>query len=75
MTIGDNDVKFSDVNRTAAATTTAIDLQNNTGTGSIDIGNTTDLVGEAGTIEGGTADTVVINNSANVAITGVIDQQ
>ena len=46
-------VNFADVNRTAAgATTNAIQLETNTG-GPITVGATTDLAGDAGTIEGG----------------------
>lgn len=66
-------VRFGDVNRTGAGTTSAIELVNNTssGTGAIVIGNTTDTVGQAGTIVGGTADAVRIVDSANVSITGL----
>jgi len=66
-------VRFGDVNRTAAAATSAIELVNNTssGSGAILIGNTTDTVGQAGTIVGGTADAVRIVDSANVSITGL----
>jgi hypothetical protein len=70
MIIGANGAHFGDVNRTAAAGTNAIQIENNTG-GPITIGNTTDTVGEAGTIVGGTADAVRIVNSANVAVTGL----
>lgn len=72
MTIASGDVRFGDVNRTAAgAATSAIDFENNTGTGAIIVGNTTDTAGQAGTIEGGTADAVVIANSTNVSVTGL----
>ena len=66
-------VRFGDVNRTAAGTTSAIELVNNTssGSGAILVGNTTDTVGQAGTIVGGTADAVRIVDSANVSITGL----
>ena len=64
-------VNFADINRTGAgAATNAIQLETNTG-GPITIGATTDLVGEAGTIEGGTADAISIKDSANVSITGL----
>ncbi len=71
MTISDSNVKFADVNRTASAATNAIQLENNTGTGSIDIGTVTDTAGQAGTIAGGTADAILIRNSANVSVNGV----
>ncbi len=71
MTIANGDVRFGDVNRTAGAGTNAIQLENNDGTGSIVIGNTTDTVGDAGTIVGGTADAIRIVDSANVSITGI----
>ena len=70
MTIATGGVNFGDVNRTASAGTNAIDLENNTG-GPITIGNTTDTVGDAGTIAGGTVDAIRIVDSANVSITGL----
>lgn len=72
MTIADLDVRFSEVNRTTAAATSGLQFENNTGTGFIEIGTTTNTAGETGTIEGGAADTIVINNSANVTVSGVI---
>ncbi len=73
MTIATGDVRFGDVNRTVAgAATSAIDLENNTGAGAIVIGNTTDTAGDAGTIQGGTADAVVIKDSTNVSVTGLV---
>ena len=71
MEISTGNVKIADVNRSAAAGTNAIQLENNTGSGSIDIGTVTDTAGQAGTIVGGTADAVLIRNSANVSVTGV----
>ncbi len=70
MTIAAGGVRVADVNRTSGAATNAIQLERNTG-GAITIGATTDLAGDAGTIEGGTADAVNIANSANVSITGL----
>lgn len=74
MTIAQGDVRFGDVNRTGVgAASSAIELQNNTSTGSgaIIIGNTTDTTGQAGMIASGNADAVVIDNSASVTITGL----
>ncbi len=71
MTISTSDVKFADVNNTSAAAFNAIQIENNTGTGSIDIGNGSDTVSQAGTINGGAADAILIRNSANVSVTGV----
>lgn len=70
-TIASNGVLFGDINRTAASTLRAIDLERNTG-GSIAIGNTTDAVGDAGTITSGTNEAIFVQDSANVAITGLI---
>ncbi len=70
MTIAGAGVVIDDVNRTAAAATNAIQLETNTG-GPITIGNATDVVGDAGTIVGGTADAINIKDSANVSITGI----
>ena len=70
MTIAAAGVHFGDVNRTGAAATNAIQLENNTG-GPITIGNTTDSAGDAGTIVGGTADAVRIVDSANVSVNGL----
>lgn len=71
MTIASTDVKFGDVDRTlVGGAASAIDLENNTG-GAIIIGNSTDTVGQAGTIKAGATDQVVINNSSNVTVTGL----
>lgn len=70
MTIAAAGVHFADVNRTAAAGTNAIQLENNTG-GPITIGNTTDSAGDAGTIVGGTVDAIRIVDSANVSVNGI----
>jgi hypothetical protein len=67
-----NGVVISDINRTAAANTSAVQVVNNTG-GTITLGNVADTsAGDSGTLQGGGADTVVINNSANVALSAVI---
>jgi hypothetical protein len=71
MTISTSNVKVADVSRSAGAATNAIQLENNTGTGSIDIGTVTDTAGQAGTIVGGTADAILVRNSANVSVNGV----
>ena len=71
MTISNSDVRVADVNRTTGAATNAIQLENNTGTGSIDIGTVTDTAGQAGTIAGGTVDAILIDDSANVSVNGV----
>lgn len=70
MTVATAGVHFGDVNRTASAATNAIQLETNTN-GAITIGNTPDLVGDAGTIVGGTDDAIRITDSANVTITGI----
>ncbi len=70
MTIATTGANFGDVNRTASAATNAIQLENNTG-GPITVGNTTDMIGDAGTIVGGTDDAIRITNSANVTISGL----
>jgi hypothetical protein len=70
MTIAAAGVHFGNVNRTVAAATSAIQLENNTG-GPITIGNTTDLVGDAGTIEGAAGGAIRIVDSANVSVTGL----
>jgi hypothetical protein len=76
MTIAAGGFRVGDVNRTAAAATNAIQLENNTGqgtpAGAVVIGNTTDMTsGDAGTIVGGSVDAIRIKDSANVSITGV----
>lgn len=75
MTISNNDVRFSQVNRTASAATNAIQLENNSvvsgGSGTIEIGTTTNTVGQTGTIVGGTTDAILVRNTPNVTITGV----
>ena len=53
MTIPTSNVKVADVNRTTGAATNAIQLENNTGAGSIDIGTVTDTAGQAGTTAAG----------------------
>lgn len=62
--------RFADVSRGNSAATNAIQVENNTG-GSIDFGLSTDNAGEGGTIAGGTADAILIRNSANVSVNGV----
>jgi hypothetical protein len=73
MTIETNNgVVISDVNRTAAAATAAVELEDNTG-GPIVLGNISDAApGDSGTLVGGAADTVVINDSANVTMSNII---
>ena len=71
MTISSTGVNFSEVNRTQSAPTEAILLQNNTG-GPITIGTLGDDAGESGTIVGGTADAIVIDNSANATVSGLV---
>lgn len=70
-----NGVVISDVNRTTAAATAAIFLEDNTG-GPITLGNVADAApGDSGTLVGGNnANTVVISDSANVTISNVIIQ-
>ena len=74
MTIGSTGVTFAEINSTAAASS-AIIAKNNTG-GAIVFGTlTTETVaGDNGTITtaaGNTDDTIVIENSANVAVSGL----
>ena len=65
-------INFGDVNRAGVATLAAIDLETNTG-GPITVGNATDTVaGDAGTITSGTTEAVLIKNSADVSITGLV---
>jgi hypothetical protein len=71
MTIGSGDVRFSEVNNTVSALS-ALQFERNLGTGAIQVGTTTNTAGHTGTIASSGADTVVINNSANVTVTGVI---
>lgn len=71
MTIGTGDVRFSEVNNTVSALS-ALQFERNVGTGAIQVGTTTNTAGQTGTIASSGADTVVINNSANVTVTGVI---
>ncbi len=79
MNIAASGFKIGDINRSGAtATTDAIHLENNTGdssggpVGAVVIGNTTDLnPGDAGTVKGGTLQTVFVKDSANVSITGL----
>ncbi len=71
MTISPTGVNFSEVNRTAGgAATEAILVQTNTG-GPILFGTVGDMAGDSGTIEGGTADAIVVENSANTTISGL----
>jgi hypothetical protein len=71
MTISSTGVNFADVSRTAAgATTNAVHLQDNTG-GPILVGTVGDNAGVSGTIEGGTVDAIVVQNSANVTVSGL----
>ena len=71
MTIDTIGANFGDVNRTGASCIGAIQLETNTG-GPITVGNTTDTVGQAGTITSGTNEAIQIIDSANVSITGLI---
>jgi hypothetical protein len=71
MTISSAGVNFSEINRTQSAATEAVLLQNNT-TGPITLGTLGDDAGESGTIVGGTTDAIVIDNSANVTVSGVV---
>jgi hypothetical protein len=64
-------VTFADLNRSAAGIGRAVVLRDNTG-GPITLGMTTDGIGDAGTIAGGTDDAIFIEDSANVSITGLI---
>jgi hypothetical protein len=70
MEISSAGVNFESLSRTASAATSAIHLENNTG-GGIILGDTTAVAGEAGSIVGGTADAIFIQDSANVSITGL----
>ena len=71
MTIGATGVNFGQVDRNNAVATNAIELQNNTG-GPIGIGTPGDTAGESGTIVGGAAEAILVRNSANVTISGLI---
>ncbi|MEX0643535.1 MAG: hypothetical protein WD468_12590 [Pirellulales bacterium] len=70
MTVSNAGVNFGEVNRTASAATNAVQLETNTG-GPILIGTLGDDAGESGTITGGTADAILVRNSANVTISGL----
>ncbi|MFO0788108.1 MAG: hypothetical protein U0805_01535 [Pirellulales bacterium] len=74
MNIASASVRFGDINRTVAAASSAIQLENNTstGSGSIVVGNTTDNVGDAGTIEAGNGNAILVKDTANASITGLI---
>jgi hypothetical protein len=76
MTTATDGVNFSEIFRTVdGADNIAVELRNNTG-GSIVLGTPGDTAGQGGRIERGSMDAVVIENSANVAISGVeIDNQ
>ncbi len=72
MTIAGQGVIVNDINRTVGAATAAVQLEDNTG-GPIVLGDVTSaMAGDSGTLEGGSVDTVVINDSANVTLSGVI---
>ncbi|MCI0331630.1 MAG: hypothetical protein L0228_00215 [Planctomycetes bacterium] len=72
MTIAGQGVIVNDINRTAGDDTAAVQLEDNTG-GPIVLGDVTSaMAGDSGTLEGGAADVVVINDSANVTLSGVI---
>jgi hypothetical protein len=65
-------VVVRDINRTTAAAESAVFLEDNTGA-SIVLGSSADVTpGDSGTLVGGAADTVVINDSANVSLNFVI---
>ncbi|MEX2310110.1 MAG: hypothetical protein WD738_21235 [Pirellulales bacterium] len=69
-TIAATGVNFADINRnTAGAATSAVELRNNLGA-SVTLGVPGDDAGEGGTIAGGTADAIVIDNS-NATVSGV----
>jgi hypothetical protein len=71
-TIAGDGVNFADINRTAAAATSAVELRNNSNElGPITLGVPGDTAGESGTITGGTADAIVIDNSPNVSVSGI----
>jgi hypothetical protein len=71
MTIGSSGVAFNELNVTQAGAANAIVLRHNTG-GPITVGATTATVGETGTIAATIGNTIVITDSADVAITGLI---
>jgi hypothetical protein len=68
-----NGVVISDIRRTGAVAAAAVQLEDNTG-GPITLGNVADATpGDSGTLQGGAgADTVVINDSANVTMSNII---
>lgn len=71
MTISTAGVNFPKIDRTTAgATDSAVLLQNNTG-GPILLGTVGDDAGESGVIAGGSTDAIVVNNSANVTVSGL----
>ncbi|MEX2315763.1 MAG: hypothetical protein WD669_01335 [Pirellulales bacterium] len=71
MTIGDPaGVNFSEIRRTVADATNAVQLETNTG-GPIVLGTVGDLAGDSGVIEGGNADVILIRNSENVTVSGI----
>lgn len=69
MSVG-TDVRFSTINRTAAAASSAIELVNNTG-GGIELGTVGNDAPTNGTIVGGAANPVTITNSANATVSGI----
>jgi hypothetical protein len=71
MTVSGAGVNFADVNRSVAVATNAIQLETNTG-GPILFGTVGDDPGDGGTIAGGAADAILIRNSANVTLSGLI---
>lgn len=64
-------VSFGEVNRTSGAATQAILLRDNTD-GPIVLGTVGDDAGDSGTLQGGAADVVVIQNSDNATISGLV---
>jgi hypothetical protein len=69
MVISNGGVNFGVVNATGG--TNGIRLVDNDGTGSIVIGATTDEAPDAGLITGTTAEGILIENTGNVAISGI----
>lgn len=71
MEISNLGVNFGEITRTAAGATSAVRLEDNTD-GPIVLGTLGDDPGESGTIAGGLDDAIVINDSANVTVSGLV---
>jgi hypothetical protein len=73
MTIDAGGVNFGFADRNMAAATSAIQLENNVGTGAIVFGSAANqTAGDNGTIVGGGADTILVRNTANATFNALI---